>query len=222
MENMIMHKHKFLFPLFSLFSLVALPALAEETKPAAPAALEKKAEFVYTAKDNDYPMGDPKAPITIVEYASLSCPHCANAHREVLPKLQEEYIDKGKALFIFRHFPLDEPALRAAQVVECAGKDRYHRFLKVLFNMQDKWARDASFIQSIKNIVSVGGMSEADVDHCVADKALEDKLLVIRKEAQEQFGVSSTPTFFINGQKFEGEMSFDAFKSALDAVTAKK
>ncbi|MES2983841.1 MAG: DsbA family protein [Pseudomonadota bacterium] len=168
-------------------------------------------------KPNDIILGDVNALITVVEYSSLSCPHCANFHQTVLPALEKEFITPGKVRLVVRHFPLNEPAIKAAEVVECAGSNGLKResFLKVLFSMQPQWAFGDSFLKDLKQIALVGGMDSATFDSCMADKALETRILTTRQEAETQLNINSTPTFFINGDKMEGDVSIENFRKAL-------
>ncbi len=135
----------------------------------------------------DYYLGKIDAPVTLVEYASFSCPHCAAFHSDVYPTLKEEYIDKGKLLYILRPFPLNEPALKASMLVDCVGEkegaERYYTFAKVLFNAQKKWAFDHQFLDSLKTFAKVGGVDGETFDACVNDNAREIKLLKVKLDA---------------------------------------
>lgn len=204
------------------------PAIAESTTNETPATDEAAAEDepafdataaapLLTPKSTDIIIGDPKAPNTIVEYASLSCSHCAAFHQTVLPVLEKELVTTGKTKFIFRYFPLNPPALKGAQLVECAGENGLERtsFLKVLFDMQAKWAFEENFLTNLKQIALVGGVDSATFDSCMADADLEKKIINQRQDAQNKLGVTSTPTFFVNGKKYEGERTAKGFKEAL-------
>lgn len=173
------------------------PAAAQ---PAAPASLPPE----LTPSAADYVLGSPDAPVTIVEYASLTCGHCATFHNNILPDLKKKYIDTGKAKLVFRDFPLDRDAALAAMVAECSGRDRYFATLEVLFRAQGVWSgpgKDA--VGEIKKLVRIGGMSEAQVDACVSDAKLFDAILAER-QVGEKLGVESTPTLIINGQRYPG------------------
>ena len=198
-------------------------AKLEDVKPAE--ATAKIDTALLTVKPSDIILGDANAPVTIVEYASLSCSHCAHFHETVLPDLQKQFITTGKVRLVLRHFPLNAPALKGAELVECAGRDGKERasFAKVLFDMQSKWAFDENYVNNLKQIASVGGIDSAAFDSCMADKALEDEILNDRKEAQEKLAVDSTPMFFINNVKFEGERTPEAFAKAINAeINGKK
>lgn len=170
---------------------------------------------IFLAGANDIVIGDVNAPATIIDYSSLSCPHCAHFHLEVLPQLKKALLDSGKAKLAFRHFPLNEPALRASQLVECSGVMKREAMLKALFETQKNWAFSESFKNDLKIIAQQGGIDAAAFDSCLADKALEDAILQTRQEAATKAGVNSTPSFFVNGKPVE---NFTDAQSFIDAV----
>jgi protein-disulfide isomerase len=185
-------------------------ALASESKP------------LHQMQPDDVVIGEEAAPITIVEYSSLSCPHCAAFHRDVFPKLKEQYIDTGKVKFTNRQLPLNEPALRAGMLVHCVGKERNPQFTKVLFELQDKWAFGSDFLDSLKKIAAVGGFSNEDFDKCMADKSVEEKILKSRQDAVNQLNINSTPSFFVNGKELKGSITLPMIEKAIaDADSAK-
>ena len=160
---------------------------------------------------DDFVLGSPDAKVTIVEYASLTCPHCMRFHTETLPKLKAEFIDTGKAKLVYRDFPFDEAGLRAAMMERCAGKERFHGFVDVLFKSMDQWTREQDWKAALARIGKLGGMSQEAFDQCLADKTLETAILTKRLEAAQKFGVDSTPTFFINGDRVSGAYPFDHY-----------
>jgi protein-disulfide isomerase len=193
-----------------LFLAAPLPALAQPAPPAASAAEQAK---VLTLTPDDRILGKPDAPITIVEYASLTCPHCAHFATEVLPKLKEKWIDSGKAKLVLRDYPLDEPALRAAMIGRCAPADHFYPLIDTLFSAQQKWVLASDYKAELARRAQLAGMSKKDFDACLANKKVEDGVLQSRLAATQTLGVNSTPTFFINGSKFNGtpeEADFDA------------
>ena len=164
----------------------------------------------------DIVMGDPDAPNVIVEYASMTCPHCANFYTNVFPDVKEKYIDTGKARFVFREFPLDGLAIAASMLARCAEDDRFYPLLDGLFETQETWAlpgEDGK--QKLLLIAKQAGFSQEAFDKCLADKELFDKLVAVRKKAHEEFGVDSTPAFFVNGKRLEG-IAFENFENAID------
>lgn len=198
-----------------LFVMMAVPAAAQAPKPGADAA------SLLAPTPQDRVLGKPDAPITIVEFASLSCSHCANFAKQVLPKLKQKWIDSGKAKLVMRPFPLDEPALRAEMAARCAPPERYYPLVETLFETQDSWAVAKDWRGALERTARLGGISKKDFDACLANKGLEDQVVQSRLIAATQLGVNSTPTFFINGNKFEGAPTEQAFEQALSAVAPK-
>ena len=164
---------------------------------------------------DDRILGKADAPITIVEYASLTCPHCAAFARDTLPKIKAEWIDPGKAKLVFRDFPLDGSAVKAAVLARCAPPDKFYGFIDVLFSSQESWARNPDPTPGLARIAKLGGMSEEQLNACMADNALQDKVLASRLTAEKEYKVESTPTFFINGTKLTGALPYEQFDEAL-------
>jgi protein-disulfide isomerase len=162
----------------------------------------------------DIPLGNKDAPNIVIEYASMTCPHCAHFQNDVYPDFKKKYIDTGKVRFIFREFPLDGLAVAASMLARCAGPDRFYPMIHGLFETQKTWAvpgEDGK--EKLGLIAKQAGFSQEAFDKCLADKKLFDKIVEERRRANEDFGVDSTPTFFINGKRLAGghEMSdFDA------------
>ncbi|MBT4989052.1 MAG: DsbA family protein [Rickettsiales bacterium] len=169
-------------------------------------------------KDIDVVIGDNEAPITIFEYASYSCSHCANFSARVYPKLKEEYIDTGKVRFILRDFPLDEPSLRAAQLTRCINKDGYEALSKTLFEQRQNWAYGKEFPEKLENIAKIIGISGDDFHACVGNKVIEEKILNYRYEVSKAYNLSSTPSLIINGKKYNGNNSFAALSEYLNKL----
>jgi len=195
-----------LFALAALFSLMA-PVFAQAPAATQAATLAPGAE--------DRVLGKADAPITIVEYASLTCPHCRHFDEEVLPKLKAKWIDTGKAKLVFRDYPLDEPALRAAMVARCAPPERYFGFIDAIFAGQEQWAVASDYKAALARIALLGGVSKDKFAACIDDKAMENKVIASRLVATQQLNVSSTPTFFINGAKFDGAPTEEDLDKAL-------
>jgi protein-disulfide isomerase len=227
-------KHSSKLFLFALVALIGGAAgygfysqnakISSDSAAAAPASTEASSEqqALLTPKPSDIILGDSNALVTIVEYSSLSCPHCAHFHEKVLPQLEKEFITTGKAKLVIRHFPLNEPALRAAEIVECAGKNGLERsnFVKVFFNLQAQWAFGETFLNDLKQIALVGGIDSAAFDSCAADKAIETRILAMRQDGEKVLGVNSTPSFFVNGVKLEGAPTIEALRTAISAPPA--
>jgi protein-disulfide isomerase len=184
--------------------------------------LAHAADQVPALASDDVVLGKADAPITIFEYASLTCPHCAEFDQETLPKVKSEWIDTGKAKLVYRDYPLDQAALRASMVARCAPPERFFGFIDVLFHSQTNWAVGSpdQVNQALSRIGRLGGLSDEKVSSCLNDKALSDRILGERLVAQNQYGVESTPTFFINGKKVVGALPYDDFAKALSAAQA--
>lgn len=160
-------------------------------------------------------MGKADAAVTIIEYASLTCPHCAAFHKDILPKVKAAYVDTGKAKLIYRDFPLDQVALKAAALARCAPAERYFAFLDVLFQQQDAWASAPDPMVPLARIGRLGGLSEAQFKACMEDSALADSILASRLTGAKDMQVESTPTIFVNGKKIAGIRSFEELDKVL-------
>ena len=159
--------------------------------------------------------GDPDAPVTIIEYASLTCPHCAAFHNDTLPELEAAYLDTGKVRLVYRDFPLDRSAVFATVMVRCADPSRAEGYIEVLYKMQESWATAANPVEALARIGRLGGLSQERFEACLSDQSLIDSILNSRLEATRQFGVNVTPSFIINGKTYTGAMSFEQFESIL-------
>jgi protein-disulfide isomerase len=184
-------------------------------------AVHAQAQTAPAAADprlQDMVLGKADAPITIVEYASLTCPHCAAFHAEVLPALKTEYIDTGKAKLIFRDFPLDQLAFAGAVLARCGGPEKYYTFLNVLFAQQRQWAGSQDPKGALVQIGRLGGVSSDQFEKCLQDKPMGDYILNSRLEGNQKHGVNSTPTLIINGKAESGVPSIADLRKKLDAL----
>ena len=151
----------------------------------------------------DLVLGKADAPVTIVEYASMTCPHCASFHKTTYPALKSKYIDTGKVRFVFREFPLDDLAVAASMLARCAGGEKSMAMIDVLFASQDKWAvRDP--IPALLQIAKQAGFTQASFDTCLKDQKLYNDILAVRERGSKEFKVESTPTLFVNGKLQKG------------------
>jgi protein-disulfide isomerase len=198
--------------------LILLGATGIFLAPAAPVA---DAQSVLQISKDDRILGNPDAPITIVEYASMTCSHCAHFTNEVLPEIKKEWIDTGKAKLVLRDFPLDEPALRAAMIARCAQPDRFYAFADTFFASQDKWAVARDYREALARLAKLGGMGKDEFDACLKNTALENRIVEQRLIASKELDVNSTPTFFINGSKFSGAPTAEEFNKVLSNLAAK-
>jgi protein-disulfide isomerase len=152
----------------------------------------------------DLVIGSADARVTVVEYASMTCGHCAAFHAKIFPELKAKYIDTGKIRFVFREFPLDNLAAAASLLARCAGPDRTLDVVSRLFASQQTWVVEQGAVLKLFDIAKDLGFTQAGFDKCLNDQALLDKLIAGRERAEEAFKVDSTPTFFIDGRKLDG------------------
>jgi protein-disulfide isomerase len=171
----------------------------------------------------DIVIGNADAPVTIVEYASMTCPHCAQFQMVIFPQLKAKYIDTGKAKYMLREFPLDNLAVGAFMLARCAGDDRYYPMVDGLFDTQETWAVTGPEAKDkLLLIARQAGFSKERFDQCLGDKELFNKIVDTRSRGHDRFAVDSTPTFFVNGKRMKGDhqlKDFDAMFAEL-GVTA--
>lgn len=183
-----------------------------------PDSTEKIAERPVVAADEKF-IGQADAPVTIVEYLSLGCPHCKRFHEDILPQLKTEYIDTGKARLVFRDFPLDGVAFAAAALTHCVPGDGYFAMVDTLFAQQDAW-HIQNGVDQVAGIAKSAGLDQAAFDACIKDKDRNGKILAMQKEGVDKFKVDSTPTFLINDRKLSGVGEYAPFKQTIDAALA--
>ncbi|MGH6865017.1 MAG: DsbA family protein [Methyloceanibacter sp.] len=188
-----------------------------EADPDAPKQDPDVAALMEPGPLKDIVIGKADAPNTVVEYASMTCSHCAEFHIEVLPKFKEKYIDTGKARYILREFPLDGLAVAAFMLARCADDDRYYPMVGGLFETQKTWAvQGEDGKQKLLLIAKQAGFSQEQFDKCLDDKDLFNKIVEVRQRAHDEFGVDSTPTFFINGQRLPAGHEIEDFDAVLE------
>jgi protein-disulfide isomerase len=169
----------------------------------------------------DIVQGKDDAPITIIEYASMTCGHCARFHAETYPLLVKNYIDTGKVRFILREFPLDPLAAAGFMLARCAGPDKRTAMIDLLFDKQKDWAYVDKPLEALSSLVKQTGMSEDAFNACVNNQALYDQVNQVRDRAAQKFGIEATPTFFVNGKKVTGEIAPDALDGLLQPLLKK-
>jgi protein-disulfide isomerase len=182
---------------------------------AAPAA---RADMPADPRMQEHALGNPKAPVRIDEYYSLDCPHCAAFVIETLPKLQADYIDKGKVYFVLHDFPLHEPALRATMLARCAPPDRFFPIVDTLFHVQQGWVGS---MDALKQQAKFAGLTDAQIDACLSDQGLENAILGARLAAEQSAKIEATPTFIFNKQndnKIVSAAPYDDFKKKIDGL----
>ena len=166
-------------------------------------------------------MGPAEAKVTVVEYMSLTCPHCAAFHREVLPQLKSTYVDTNKIRFVFRDFPFDGVAYGAAIIARCMGEEnpaRYVGFVDILFRQQDRWARSPEPLGEVKRMAQVAGMTGEAFDACLKNEKIANAILQVRQEGVDKYKVGATPSFLVNGKLLEGGQSFAEFEKIINPL----
>ncbi len=165
--------------------------------------------------EQDRVLGDPNAPVTIIEYSSLTCPHCAAFHADTLPTLKKNWIDEGKARLVYRHFPFDALGMYAALAANCVEGERHFGFIDILFRNQQRWARSQDPRASIEQMAALAGIDKASLDACVQDEASLSRIQKMQRIGQDEYGINSTPSFVINGKKLVGNQGIESFEEAL-------
>ena len=163
-------------------------------------------------------IGTGSAQIQMLEFASLTCGHCAKFHNEVFPKIKTEFIDTGKIDFVYKDFPLDKFALKASVIARCSGNERFFNFLKVLYSKQKDWTRSSDPFKSLLKIAKFGGLKNDEIKVCVGNKSIEDGILKQRLESTKKFDIKATPTIYLNNKKYEGDLTYEALKLKIDSL----
>lgn len=210
---------------------------AEAETPAAPAAGQSE-EAITTASTAKAPeaagtvdmaklleagslpemsLGKADAPVTIVEYASMTCPHCASFHETTLPELKTKYIDTGKARLIMREFPFDPRAEAGFMLARCSN-DNYFPMIDVLFKQQQNWAAAENARDALLQISKLAGFTQERFEQCLTDQKLLDQIRAVRTRGADEFKVDSTPTFFINGKQYKGALSIEEMSAIIDGM----
>ncbi|EIM75654.1 DSBA oxidoreductase [Nitratireductor aquibiodomus RA22] len=225
-----------------LLSMAALPALglglaactdsnaeaeagAPATDPITTAAVEAPPSSGTVDMDKlleegaleDKVLGDENAPVTIVEYASMTCSHCATFHTRTYPELKKKYIETGKVRFILREFPFDPRAEAGFMLARCSD-DKYFAMVDVLFKQQNNWAPVQDAQSALLKISKLAGFTQESFEACLTDQELLTKVRAVRARGASDFGVDATPTFFINGKKYSGAMSIDEISAVIDGM----
>ena len=166
-------------------------------------------------------LGSADAPVTVIEYASLTCPHCASFHKGTLPKLKSDWIDTGTVRLVYRDFPLDGAALAAATLAHCIPGDRYFGLIELLFERQSEWAIADEWRERLTTLAAVAGIDKATVDQCLADDARKNAVVRTREDAEAKYAISSTPSFIINGRKISGAQPIERFLEVIEDAQPK-
>ena len=202
----------------ALGAAFALPLAAQSRGPSEVPV----AELMKPVGLPDLAVGPDDAKVTVVEYASMTCGHCATFTNNVWPDFKKKYIDTGKVRYVFREFPLDNLAAAASMLARCAGNDKALPMIEVLFEKQNEWAfGEGNPVPRLFEIAKQAGFTQESFDKCLTDQKLLDDITANRTRASEVFGVSATPTFYINGKKLEGGNTMDKFDAAIEPLLEK-
>lgn len=166
-------------------------------------------------------LGNPNASVTVIEYASLGCSHCANFHANTYPQVKKDYIDTGKIKFIYRDFPLGTPALAASMIARCSGSAKYFGMVDIFYKSQKQWGSADNPLEALKKISRFGGVTSADVDACLQNQELLNFIQNTAREGGEKYKINSTPSFVIDGETVSGALPYDEFKALLDKALNK-
>jgi len=161
-------------------------------------------------------LGPEDAKVTVIEYASASCPHCANFYKTTFQELKKDYIDTGKIRFIFREFPHNQPGLAAFMLARCAPPEQYYPMVSALFQQQKTWASAENAAVPLLQIAKLAGFTQEKFEACLKDQELLNKVRAVFDKASKEYGVESTPTFFINGEKTSGALSIEEISKLID------
>ena len=172
---------------------------------------------VLDASLQELSIGDDKAPVTIIEYSSMTCSHCADFHTNTYPTLKKNHIEKGEVKFIFREFPLDKLSMATSMLARCVDSSISLAFIDILFQNRNKWYSDNALAE-LKNLSKQAGLSSEDFDQCLNDQELLDQLILQKENAIKEFQINSTPSFIINGNVISGNKPYSYFKSEIEKI----
>jgi len=174
-----------------------------------------QAELMAPGPLGDRVIGKPNAPVTVIEYVSLTCPHCANFQKHLFPRVKKEFIDTGRVRYIVREFPIGHTSGTAAIINRCAPEDKYFFLLNQFLTRQPEWVSQEVRPDAIYSVAKSSGMSRETFDKCLSNQTIIDGLTEVKQRGR-QFGVIGTPTFFINGRKAQGEVTYDEIKALIE------
>jgi len=193
----------------------AAPAPAEAAEPPQPKQALRTTAVPADGMVPDMVLGDPDAPVTIIEYSSLTCPHCAAFHRETLPKIKDEFIATGKAKLVYRDFPFDNLALGGAMLTRCVPTDRYFSFLETLFASQQQWAYSKNPLGALANIAKLAGIPDDKFQACLTDQQMLEGIKAKQEQGKQKYDINSTPSFVVGGEKIVGNQPYETFAEAI-------
>jgi protein-disulfide isomerase len=209
------------FAFAALFSAAALAANGSLAEGAAPDP-DRTADMATVLKPGTLPelsIGDASG-VPVVEYGSLTCPHCAVFAREIFPQLKKDYVDTGKVRFIFREFPRNSLDVAAFLLARCVGDDKAYAAIELLFSQQDKWVVDKP-LEPLIAAMRPAGLTHDQAMACLKDQKKADAMVAVGKRATDEIKMNGTPTFVIDGKVYGGELSIDQLKAILDPLIKK-
>ena len=201
-----------------IYYYVGLPC--GSSLPASGTAVAQTAddELLVAGPLGEKALGDPSAPVTVIEYASMTCSHCAAFHETTFKPFKEKYIDTGRVYFIFREFPLDALASSAFMLARCLPEDRYFPFVDILFSQQPTWAFTNDPATALLNISKQAGFTRKTFEECLTNQEILDGVQWVKDRGSREFGVQATPTFFINGTLKSGALSLESMEQEIEAL----
>lgn len=210
----------------AVFSLVAVAGLflgevtaaLSASLPVKPAGSVDVAKLMQPGSLKDMVEGNADAPVTIIEYASITCSHCADFYQKTLPQIREKYIKTGKVRLIFREFAYDPRAAAGFMLARCVAEDRYFPLIQVLFDKQAEWAFVPDAKPPLVKIAKLAGLNDESFEACLKNQNILDGLNAALHRGRDEFGITATPTFFINGNKYEGALSVEQMSAVIDSL----
>jgi protein-disulfide isomerase len=192
---------------------------ATEVKAPAPQGTVDIAKLMEPGPLPEMSIGKDDAKVTIIEYMSMTCPHCARFENTVFEPIKAKYVDTGKVKFILREFPLDSRATAAIMLARCAPAEQYFPMVSALFRSQESWATAEDGRAALLQMSKLAGFTQESFEACLTNQKLLDDVVATREKASKEFGVDSTPTFFVNGSRYTGEMSVEEMSAIIDAAS---
>lgn len=200
-----MIKTKFNY-ILTIFILLLIPNLTKSQVVDTIEALEEKS------------LGNKDAKIKMIEFASLTCGHCARFHNNVMSVIKEKYIKSGNILYVYNDFPLDKFALKASVIARCSGNRNYFNFLDVFYKKQKDWTRTKDPFKSLLKIAKFGGLKDDDIKVCVGNKSIEDGILKNRLKYSKEYEIKATPTIYFNDKKYDGVLTLEAIEKKIESL----
>ncbi|RCK99993.1 MAG: Protein-disulfide isomerase [Candidatus Tokpelaia sp. JSC189] len=204
-----------------VFSLIAVAGLLlgggmVNSQPVKSASSVDLAKLMQPGPLNDMVEGSTNAPVTIVEYASITCSHCADFYQKTLPQIREKYVKTGKVRLIFREFAYDPRAAAGFMLSRCVAEDRYFPLIQVLFEKQAEWAFVSDAKSALAKIAKFAGLNDKNFEVCLKNQKILDGLNATLQRGRDEFGITVTPTFFINGKRYEGVLSLGQMSAIIE------